>query len=40
MQKVNNLGIAFQKLGRFEEAVKNYKKALKLKPNFAQFYNN
>jgi len=36
----NNLGIAFQKLGLFEEAVKNYKKTLKLKPNFSLAYNN
>ena len=36
----NNLGIAFQKLGLFEEAVKNYKKTLKLKPDFSLAYNN
>ena len=36
----NNLGIAFQKLGLFEEAVKNFKKTLKLKPNFSLAYNN
>ena len=36
----NNLGIAKQKMGKFEEAITSYEDAISKKPDFAQAYNN
>jgi tetratricopeptide (TPR) repeat protein len=36
----NNLGIAFEKSGRMQEAVEHYKKALHFMPDFAEAHNN
>ena len=34
------MGLAFQDQGKLEEAIKSYNKALSLKPDFAEAYNN
>ena len=36
----NNLGVAFQRLGRLDEAAKAHEAALRLYPNYAEAYNN
>ena len=36
----NNLGAAYQKAGRSDEAIREYQLALKLKPNYADVHNN
>jgi len=36
----NNLAFVLDKKGRFEEAIRYYLKALKIKPDFAQAHNN
>ena len=36
----NNLGIVFRELGMLEESEDNYNKAIKLKPDYADAYNN
>ena len=36
----NNLGIAYQDLGRSDEAIQEYKTALALEPNYAEAHNN
>ena len=33
-------GAVFAGEGKFYEAIKNYKKAIKINPNYAQGYNN
>ena len=35
-----NLGIILQDLGKFEEAENSYKKAILLKPEYPEAYNN
>ena len=36
----NNLGAAYQDLSNNEEALKNFQKAIKIKPNYNEAYNN
>jgi len=36
----NNLGTAFAEKGGFEEAIRNFRKAIQIKPNFAEALNN
>jgi tetratricopeptide (TPR) repeat protein len=36
----NNLGIAYHKLGRYQDAVEAYKQTIRVKPNYAEAYYN
>ena len=36
----NNLGLAFMELGQVDDAVKNYEKALTLKPDSTEAHDN
>ena len=36
----NNLGYVYEYLGRFEEAIKYYKQAIKIKPDFVLAHEN
>ncbi|WP_458693591.1 tetratricopeptide repeat protein [Rickettsia hoogstraalii] len=35
-----NIGESFYKLGKYQEAIKNYDLAIKYKPEYANAYNN
>ncbi len=36
----NNLGVAYDKLGRYRDAVEAYKQTIKIKPDYARAHNN
>ena len=36
----NNIGNALRQIGNFDEAVRNFNKAIEINPNFADAYNN
>jgi protein O-mannosyl-transferase len=36
----NNLGIALEESGRFQDAIRHYEQALRLEPDYAKAYNN
>jgi protein O-mannosyl-transferase len=36
----NNLGVAFQRQGRLEDAIREHREALRLLPSYAEAYNN
>ena len=38
--KYNNIGLALHALGKLDAAAENYRKALRLKPDFAEAHNN
>jgi Flp pilus assembly protein TadD len=37
---LNNLGLALMNLGRFDEAIQNFERAIQLKPSEPSFYVN
>ena len=39
-EKLNNLGLAYGELGRYQEAVDSLKQAIRVKPDYAKAYNN
>ena len=36
----NNLGVAYDKLGRYQEAIESYKQAIRIEPDYADAHNN
>ena len=40
MKAWNNKGLALDKLGRYQEAVDSYEKALKIDPGYVKAWNN
>ena len=40
IQNLNNLGVSQKNIGDYEKAEMNFRKALSLKPDFAEAYNN
>ena len=40
MEAYNNLANTFKDLGKFEETSENYKKAVDIKPDYAEAYKN
>ena len=39
-RRTNNLGNALRDQGKLEEAIASYRQALRLKPDYAEAYNN
>jgi tetratricopeptide (TPR) repeat protein len=38
--KHNNLGVTYEKMNRFEDAVREYRLELRIKPDFKTAYDN
>ena len=36
----NNLGVAYDKLGRYQDAIEDYKQAIRIKPDYAEAHFN